>query len=274
MTRMVYGLAAFGVTVALIGAGTVLTRPTPATPGVEANWVAPAAPAAATIAPEATRALNSMGEYLRTLKSFQVKAVISRESVLLDGQKVQFDGTADLLVQRPNKLRLQTSSDRSERRFFYDGKTFTLFAPRTSYYASVDAPPTIGQLADTLETHFGIELPLVDLFRWGTKDGIDGQLTSANYIGPANIEGVTCEQYAFRQNGVDWQVWVQSGEFKLPRKVVITTTTDEARPQYSAVYTWNLAPSFDDAAFAFVPTKDAHKIILADATKANNAAKK
>ncbi len=274
MTRMVYGLAAFGVTVALIGVGTVLTRPTPSTPGVEVNWVAPAAPAAATIAPEATRALNSMGEYLRTLKSFQVKAVISRESVMLDGQKVQFDGTADLLVQRPNKLRLQTSSDRAERRFFYDGKTFTLFAPRTSYYASVNAPPTIGQLADTLETHFGIELPLVDLFRWGTPQGIDGQLTSANYIGPANIEGVSCEQYAFRQNGVDWQVWVQSGEFKLPRKVVITTTTDEARPQYSAVYTWNLAPSFDDAAFAFVPTKDEHKIILADATKANNAGKK
>ena len=32
MTKMVYGLAAFGVTVALIGAGTVLTRPSPATP--------------------------------------------------------------------------------------------------------------------------------------------------------------------------------------------------------------------------------------------------
>ena len=109
MTRMVYGLAAFGVTVALIGVGTVLTRPTPSTPNVGVNWVAPAAPPAATIAPEATRALNSMGEYLRTLKTFQVKAVISRESVLMDGQKVQFDGTADLLVQRPNKLRLETN---------------------------------------------------------------------------------------------------------------------------------------------------------------------
>ena len=274
MTRMVYGLAAFGVTVALIGVGTVLTRPSASTPGVEANWVAPAAPPAATIAPQATQALNAMGEYLRTLKSFQVKAVISRESVLLDGQKVQFDGTADLLVSRPNKLRLTTSSDRAERQFFYDGKTFTLFAPRTSYYATVNAPPTIAQLADTLETRFDIELPLVDLFRWGTPQGIDGQLTSANYIGPANIEGVTCEHYAFRQNDVDWQVWVQSGEFKLPRKVVITTKTDEARPQYSAVYTWNLAPSFDEGAFAFVPTKETHKIVLADASKANKSGSK
>lgn len=276
MTRMVYGLAAFGVTVALIGVGTVLTRPSPATPALETRWVSSSGSidAPATVAPEATRALNQMGEYLRTLKSFQVKAVISRESVMLDGQKVQFDGTADLLVQRPNRLRLEMKSDRSERHFFFDGKTFTLFAPRTSYYATVAAPPTIGQLADTLETRFDIELPLVDLFRWGTPEGVDGNLTAANYIGPSQIEGVTCEQYAFRQNGVDWQVWVQSGEFKLPRKVVITTTTDEARPQYSAVYTWNLAPSFDDAAFAFVPDKDDHRIVLADAMAANKAGKK
>jgi hypothetical protein len=276
MTKMVYGLAAFGVTVALIGAGTVLTRPSPATPAVEASWVSSSGSIAlpATVAPEATRALNQMGEYLRTLKAFQVKAVISRESVMLDGQKVQFDGTADLLVQRPNRLRMETKSDRSERRFFYDGKSFTLFAPRTTYYATVAAPPTIGQLADTLEARFAIQLPLVDLFRWGTPEGVDGNLTSANYIGPSQIEGVTCEQYAFRQDGVDWQVWVQSGEFKLPRKVVITTTTDEARPQYSAVYTWNLAPSFDDQAFAFVPDKDSHRIVLADAMAANKSRKK
>src|SRR4029079_12157509 len=98
---------------------------------------------------------------------------------------------------------------------------------------------------------------------------IDGQLTAANFVGPAQIDGATCEQYAFRQNGADWQGWIQSGEFKLPRKVVITTTTDEARPQYSAVYTWNLAPSVDDRAFAFVPDKDDHKIMLVDAMKSN-----
>jgi len=275
MTRMVYGLAAFGVTVALIGVGTVLTRPTPSTPPVEANWVASsgAIDAPATVAPEATRALNSMGEYLRTLKTFEVKATISREVVMLDGEKLQFDGKADLIVQRPNRLRLSMTSDRKDRRFFYDGKSFTLYAPRTNYFATVAAPPTISQLTDTLETRFGIELPLVDLFRWGTPDGIDGQLTAANFVGPAQIDGATCEQYAFRQNGADWQVWIQSGEFKLPRKVVITTTTDEARPQYSAVYTWNLAPSVDDRAFAFVPDKDDHKIMLVDAMKSNKAAK-
>ena len=38
---------------------------------------------------------------------------------------------------------------------------------------------------------------------------------------------------------------------RLPRKLVITTKTDEARPQHAVVYTWNLAPSFNEGAFTF-----------------------
>ena len=39
------------------------------------------------IEPEAIEALNKMGTYLHTLKSFQVKAVTSNEDVYEDGQK-------------------------------------------------------------------------------------------------------------------------------------------------------------------------------------------
>jgi hypothetical protein len=49
---------------------------------------------------------------------------------------------------------------------------------------------------------------------------------------------------------------------------VITTKTDEARPQHTAVYTWNLAPSFNDAAFVFDPPADAGKVVLAKAAAA------
>ena len=76
---------------------------------------------------------------------------------------------------------------------------------------------------------------------------------------------MTCEQYAFRQEGLDWQLWMQQGDYPLPRRLVITTLTDEARPQYSSVLTWNLAPSFNEEAFKFDPPKDAQKIVLAQA---------
>jgi hypothetical protein len=74
---------------------------------------------------------------------------------------------------------------------------------------------------------------------------------------------VSCGHYAFRQAGLDWQVWIQMGDYPLPRKLVLTTMTDEARPQYTATMTWNLAPSFNDAAFTFVAPKDAGRVVLA-----------
>jgi hypothetical protein len=43
----------------------------------------------------------------------------------------------------------------------------------------------------------------------------------------------TCEHYAFRQEGLDWQIWIQ-GDYPLPRKFVIRTLTDDARPQHTS----------------------------------------
>jgi len=217
-----------------------------------------------TIDPDAIAALNKMGAYLRTLNAFQVKATVTTEDVLDDGEKLQRMNTTTLLAQRPNKLFVQVVNERAPRDFYYDGKSFSLYAPKVKYYATVDAPPTISELANKLEDKFNIEIPFVDLFRWGTPEGTTSKITSATDVGPSVIDGTTCEQYAFRQDGLDWQVWIQEGEFPLPRKLVLTTLTDDARPQHTSVYSWNLAPSFNDQAFAFVAPKDANKIKLVD----------
>ena len=59
-----------------------------------------------------------------------------------------------------------------------------------------------------------------------------------------------------------------------PRKLVITTLTDEARPQHESVYTWNLAPSVSADAFAFVPPEGATKIAIVDVAHARELLKK
>lgn len=212
---------------------------------------------------DAIKALESMGKYLRTLKAIDVHAVVTREEVQTDGQKVQTTSNVDLLAQRPNRLRVEVADDRQPRLFYYDGKTFTLWAPRLRFYTKVDAPSNIEELADQLEDRYHVDLPLVDLFRWGTKEADDADITSAEDLGPSTVDGVTCEQYLFRQDGLDWQLWVQQGDYPLPKKVVISTTTDDARPQYTAVWTWNLAPSFNDQEFVFTAPADAKPVPFA-----------
>lgn len=242
--------------IALTVVGLGLSTPLPAQQATESK--------SDQIDPDAMQALNDMGTYLRTLKDFQVEAAVTNEDVLADGEKIQYGHTTNLLARMPDKMRVDVNGELKSRLFFYDGKTFTFFARRAGYYATAPAPGTIAELADVLDKKYDIEVPLVDLFLWGGPRAATNEITAATDIGDGEIGGVTCEHYAFRQPGLDWQVWIQLGSHPLPRKLVITTTTDEARPQHTSVLTWNLAPSFNDGAFVFDPPPDARKIVFAE----------
>lgn len=80
-------------------------------------------------------------------------------------------------------------------------------------------------------------------------------------VGPSSVGGILCDHYAFRQEDVDWQLWIERSDTPLPRKLVITTRK-EAQPQYVARLTWNLTPQLDDTLFTFTPPTDAHNIVL------------
>jgi hypothetical protein len=212
---------------------------------------------------KAVDALRKMGAHLRTLKRFGVQVDGVRDEVSGDGQKIQLTGTITYLVRAPNGLRANIRTDRKQRDIIYDGKTLTVYAPRMKYYATVAAPPTIGAMLEQATNRYGIEFPVADLFTWGTaRDGVN-DLTSARLVGPAYVGGFDTDHYAFRQAGADWQVWIERGANPLPRKLVITTTTEPSQPQYTANLKWDLAARVDDSAFAFVPPKDVVKIPLA-----------
>ena len=99
-------------------------------PAAMAQTPAPAAAAATdAVDPAAIQALKDMGTYLMALKRFEVETELTGERVLADGQKLQHSATAQMDVQRPNKLRARLSSARSERQLIFDGKTVTLYTP-------------------------------------------------------------------------------------------------------------------------------------------------
>ena len=222
------------------------------------------------IDPAAVDAVKKMGAYLRSLKAFQVIADVTHDDVLEDGLIVQSNSKIDMIAAKPNRMRVEVTADDRHRLYLYDGKNFTVWGRILNYYATVPAPPTIPELFQKIDEKYDVELPLIDLFKWGTDEDDINKIKTAIDVGPATVEGVTCEQYAFHQEGADWQVWIQLGEFPLPRRLVITTLTDDARPQHGDTFSWNLAPSYNDAAFVFDPPPDAKRIILeqrADATE-------
>ena len=216
------------------------------------------------IDPDAMDALNKMGTYLRSLKAFQVDSESSNDDVLDDGEIITDTRSSTLLAVAPNLLRAELKGDDRNTFLFYDGKNFTVYGKLVNYYATVPAPPTIRELVDKVDSEYGIEIPLADLFKWGTDESTIKKITSAIDVGPSSVQGITCEHYAFRQEGIDWQIWIQLGDFPLPKKFVIRTLTDDARPQHTSTLTWNLAPSYNEAAFTFDPPQGAERIPLKD----------
>ncbi|BDB26724.1 hypothetical protein Tamer19_20760 [Cupriavidus sp. TA19] len=253
--------------IALAACSSTPPAPPPAAPATSA---APAAAPASkaqpqpqaqqnAVDPAAIQALNDMGKYLQSLRQFEVFIDLSGERVLQDGQKLQHTATADLDVQRPDRLRALMRSARSQRDLIYDGKQVTLYSPAQKSYSQVDFSDNLGVLAQRLRERFGVEIPSADLFLWGTPAAPLDNMESAMNAGQDIVGGELCDHYAFRQGQLDWQIWIATGSRPLPRKLLITNRADEARPQSVTLYKWNLTPRFGTSAFAFTPPKDARK---------------
>lgn len=202
-----------------------------------------------------------MSAYLQTLSAFELTSQTSLDVVTANGQRIQLDGVVRYKVRKPNAFVIDVASDTWNRKFIYNGKEFTLYAPTQDYFATWPAPATIQATIADVENRFGISLPLEDLFRWSGPGGDRAETLDAGYmVGTATLDGVKTNQYAFREGDIDWQVWIQQGGQPLPRKLVIVSRKDPAGPAYIARLTWTLNPTLSDEDFAFRPGKDAKRI--------------
>jgi len=219
-----------------------------------------AKPAANAVDPAAIEALKNMGAYLLTLRRFEVSTELTGEKVLADGQKLQHTATAEMDVERPNKIHVVMKSARTQRQLVYDGKTISLYTPAQKVYGTLAFNGTLDKLINLLEEKYGMQIPLEDLFRFGTPDAPLDKFESAMYAGQDFIDNDLCDHYAFRQDKIDWQIWIATGSKPLPRKVVINNRADEARPQSVHMIDWNLKPTFKDTTFKFAAPKGSSKI--------------
>jgi hypothetical protein len=226
-----------------------------------------AAPAAANVKPgilepDALAALDRMGAHLRTIKQFELVSTASTEQVFENGQKLQSLQRTTYTIGGPQQMRVTIETDNQKRDMFYDGKTFTILAPRAAKYIQLPATGNIGPLLARAYEEWGIDFPVQDLFRWGDPSAVADRPAEGFRVGAASINGKMTDHYAFRQEGVDWQIWIEQGANPLPRKMVITNTDDAAMPQYVAYFEWNTAPSIAAGTFDFKPGANDKQIDL------------
>ncbi|HIK46246.1 MAG TPA: DUF2092 domain-containing protein [Leptolyngbyaceae cyanobacterium M65_K2018_010] len=200
--------------------------------------------------PEATRILQDMSNYLAQTPRFTVNADVDFEILNRSGQLLQFSSFQTLAVQRPNQFRVTRQGPVANAELIFDGTTLTLYGKNSNVYS---------QLA--FESRTGIPAPGGDFLFVDPYAILSEGVNSSTYMGTAYVNGIECHHLAFREDDVDWQLWVQTGSTPLPMKYVIASKWVTSAPQYSVrLRDWNLNPQFTSGQFTFTPPVGAVKV--------------
>jgi hypothetical protein len=206
--------------------------------------------------PVAVQTLKKMTDFLDGLQQFSVNTQSIIEEMHFSGHRVDYDLLANVTVKRPNKMRAERTGELMNQRFFYDGKTLTVYNPNKKVYATQTGLDTIEQMITFARETGGVLLPAADLLYRNAFPLLMQDVTLAALVGKAVVGGVRCDHLLFSRPEVDFQVWVSEGKHPWPRKYVVTET---GTPSLLSITTflsnWNSAPAVDDAQFSFVPPK-------------------
>jgi hypothetical protein len=219
--------------------------------------------------PKADEALKRMGAALANAKSFTFKSHSTVDQALDNGQAVQTARNQQVAVRRPNGVAAVVDGDLEELNFWYDGKKVTIVNRRANTVGETDAPGNIDAMFDMLAEKFGLVVPLADLLFGDPYKTLMAGARSGTYIGTGYVFETKCDHLAFRQPGVDWQVWIEQGANPVPRKVVITYKELPARPQYTSYLSdWNLNADVKDEQFTPKIPQGAKKVEFGPAAPA------
>lgn len=244
--------------------------PTPA-----AATAAPA-PAAAepAVEPRALEVLQRATRFLEAQSSFRYVSEIAYDAVQKDGEKIEFGMRRRGALLRPSFARVddETREGRTGG-IVLDGKRIVAFQDDDKVYAVADKAGSLEQQIDFVQDELDNPIAMAELLRSDLTAELTGLVLSGRYVGLEKLAGVMVEHVAFELDAVDAQLWIETGEKPLIRRVVVTYVEEEGEPQLRTDYdSWELAPTLAAGDFAFAPPAGYEKIPFAPRSKARRSA--
>ncbi len=214
--------------------------------------------------PHAVEIIKAMSARLADAQSIRFTALVSEESPSRLGPALVYSTRSNVVLQRPNKLKIITPGDGPAHEFYYDGKAIVTYAPAEDLAAFADAPPTItGALKFAFDTA-SIYFPFTDLIVDDPYDMIASDMQLAFYIGQSNVVGgTTTDMIAYANEGVFVQAWIGT-EDHLPRRMRAVFADDPLRLRHQVEFSdWQLNGIAKGESFASDKAAAAKRIPLA-----------
>ena len=214
---------------------------------------------------DATRLLRAMSDYVSAQNAVSFAYDASLEIVTTDEQRLALASSGTVTLNRPDKLRFMRSSGFVDVEMSFDGETLTVMGKNMNIYAQIDVPGTIDHLFDELRDTYNRPIPGADLLSSNSYESLMLGVVDIKDLGSGMIGGVECDFLAFREEEVDWQIWIAQGERPYPCRYVITSKLITGGPQYTIqIRDWRTGDDVVAADFSFTNPTDARKVNLED----------
>jgi len=211
---------------------------------------------------EALADLDRAGAFLAAQQGFSFRADLSYDVMQSDGALLEFGGTREITVRRPDRLRLEaTGRDGSTKTLTFDGAKISIDLPEHRAYVSIARPGSLYAALDHLVEGLGIPAPLEDLVGEDFASKVRSRIGAAYFVDSARLGDRLCDQLIYRLPDVDVQLWIEQGDRPLLCRISITYLREPGPPQFRASFReWNLATDVSDARFSFEPAAGARRL--------------
>jgi hypothetical protein len=216
------------------------------------------------IEPKAIDILKASCARLAAAHSIEFTSVETFENPSRVGYPLAYGTKSDVLLKRPDKLRVVTSGDGPASEFYYDGKVMMALSPAENLIAIADAPPTVDGMLGTAYHSAAIYFAFDDMIVSDPYKDIAEGMNVAFYVGQSKIVGgVTTDIVAYESGGVFIQVWIGADD-KLPRLIRAIYADDPNQARHTLVLTnWQLDEKVPADAFGTAKAKSAKRIPFA-----------
>ncbi|WIY23914.1 DUF2092 domain-containing protein [Parasedimentitalea psychrophila] len=214
---------------------------------------------------DARSILKSMSDYVASQDAISFGFDANLEVVTKDGQRLALASSGTVSLNRPENFHTARAGGFADIETFFDGKTLTLLGKTANVYVQVDAPGSVDDLVEMMETKLDRSPPAAHLILSNSYDQLMQGVTNVKDLGSGVIGGVECDFLAFRADEVDWQIWIAHGDKPYPCRYVVTSKKIAGAPQYSIqINNWATGSDVITEEFTFENTTDATQIDVAD----------
>jgi len=225
------------VTVAVIAAG-LATACGPGEPRTDAERLA-----------RGREIVERMSTRLGSAPTLSVTTREVRDQIKLNGEAQTVTLTRETVLRRPDRFYTKTSGD-VQNEAWYDGVGLTVAIHADKVFGQARMPETLDKTLDSMHERYGVSTPVGDFLYSSPVKALLADSTTGGWVGREAVDGQQADHLAFKDKGVNWEIWVAATGDPVPLKARAEFTENKHLREIDLAFSnWNFAPAIADDRF-------------------------